>query len=165
MGGLVGTHGSKIRNSYAMVRVKGGANTGGLAGNGTPIASYATGTVMGKDTPANQNENLGGLVGSGAATASYATGRVWTPGTIRSGGLVGQGCTGTLPDCQDSYWDSVTSGLETSTSTPHGVPKTTAELQEPTGYSGIYADWNVDVDGDMSNDDPWDFGTSAQYPR
>ena len=117
---------------------------------------------MGKDTPSNQNENLGGLLGSGAATASYATGRVWTPGTIRSGGLVGQGCTGTLPDCADSYWDSVTSGLETSTS--HGVRRTTAELQAPTDYSGIYASWNVDVDGDGTNDDPWDFGTSAQYP-
>ena len=162
VGGLVGSHGSKIRSSYAMARVKGGADTGGLAGNGVPIASYATGTVMGKDTPSNQNENLGGLLGSGAATASYATGRVWTPGTIRSGGLVGQGCTGTLPDCADSYWDSVTSGLETSTS--HGVRRTTAELQAPTDYSGIYASWNVDVDGDGTNDDPWDFGTSAQYP-
>ena len=172
VGGLVGTHGSKIRNSYAMVRVKGGENAGGLAGNGLPIASYATGTVIGNDTPAHQNENLGGLLGSGAAIASYATGRVWTPGGIRSGGLVGQGCVGTLPDCADSFWDSVTSGLETST--PHGVRKTTAELQEPTGYSGIYANWKapswtctltcLDIDGDLRNDDPWDFGTSAQYP-
>ena len=45
------------------------------------------------------------------------------------------------------------------------------QLQEPTGYTGtIYANWNSDVDGDPTtgdadgNDDPWDFGTSSQYP-
>ena len=159
VGGLAG-NGGQIRSSYAMVRVKGGDNTGGLAGLGNAIASYATGTVMGKDTPEDEFENLGGLVGSGSATASYATGRVWTSGTIRSGGLVGNGCTGAT-DCSESYWDSFTSGLETSA---HGVRRTTAELQEPMGYSGIYASWNVDLDGDTMNDDPWDFGTSAQYP-
>ncbi len=34
----------------------------------------------------------------------------------------------------------------------------------PTGYTGIYSDWNVDVDGDGSLDDPWDFGKFHQYP-
>ena len=33
--------------------------------------------------------------------------------------------------------------------------KTTSELQSPTGYTGIYADWNVDLDGDGARDDPW----------
>ena len=160
VGGLAGT-GGDIRSSYAMVRVKGGTNNGGLVGRGTSTASYATGTVWGKEPPAFTYESLGGLVGDGGTTASYATGRVWTPGNIRSGGLVGNGCTGTLPDCTDSYWDSVTSGIDTGT---RGLPKTTAELQEPTGYNGIYANWNVDVDGDGSNDDPWEFGTNAQYP-
>ena len=32
------------------------------------------------------------------------------------------------------------------------------------GYTGIYADWNVDVDGDGNADDPWSFGTSSEYP-
>ena len=27
---------------------------------------------------------------------------------------------------------------------------TTAELQDPTGYTGIYANWNVDLDGDST---------------
>jgi len=161
VGGLVGRGlGGTIRSSYAMVRVKGGPNTGGLTGDGNPIASYATGTVLGKDTPSSRFETLGGLVSAGSPTASYATGRVWTSGTIRSGGLVGNGCWNAT-DCIDSYWDSATSGLETGT---NGVPKTTAELQEPTGYSGIYANWNLDLDDDDTNDDPWDFGTSAQYP-
>ncbi|MCY4557737.1 MAG: fibronectin type III domain-containing protein, partial [Chloroflexi bacterium] len=60
-----------------------------------------------------------------------------------------------------SYWDTETSGLATSAA---GTGKTTAELQEPAGYTGIYANWNEDLDGDGSDDDPWDFGTSCQYP-
>ena len=31
-------------------------------------------------------------------------------------------------------------------------------------YAGLYAAWNVDVDGDGAADAPWDFGTPAQYP-
>ena len=46
--------------------------------------------------------------------------------------------------------------------------KTTAELQTPTDYTGIYAAWNVDLNRSLfSNgvgDEPWDFGTTTQYP-
>ncbi|WP_419913051.1 hypothetical protein [Candidatus Poriferisodalis sp.] len=59
-----------------------------------------------------------------------------------------------------SYWDSD----ESQATGPGGEGKTTAELQTPTDYTGIYANWNVDLDGDGSADDPWDFGTSCQYP-
>ena len=45
-----------------------------------------------------------------------------------------------------------------------GDAKTTAELQSPTGYAGSYADWNVDLDGDGSSDDPWKFGSATEYP-
>ena len=53
-----------------------------------------------------------------------------------------------------------------------GVRGLSAEqLQSPTGYAGIYADWLVDfdnVDGDFDEttgrDDFWDFGTSSDYP-
>ena len=45
-----------------------------------------------------------------------------------------------------------------------GLGLNTVELQSPTGYTGIYAEWNVDLDGDGTADDPWDFGTSADYP-
>ena len=60
-----------------------------------------------------------------------------------------------------SYWDTETSGRTTSAG---GEGKTTSELQSPTGYTGIYADWNVDLNGDGTGDDPWDFGTSRQHP-
>ena len=58
---------------------------------------------------------------------------------------------------RSSYWDTTTSG----------TGKSTSELQTPTAYgtgSSIYASWNVNVDGVTGNDDPWDFGTSSQYP-
>ena len=54
------------------------------------------------------------------------------------------------------YWDSTTSGITGG--------RTAAQLQAPTGYIGIYQSWNIDVDGDRRADDPWDFGTTSQYP-
>ena len=73
------------------------------------------------------------------------------------GGLVGKsGGTATT-----SYWNTTTSGQSSSGG---GTGKTTSQLQTPTGYTGIYASWNVNVDGVTGNDDPWDFGTSSQYP-
>ena len=124
--------------------------TGGLAGtnDGSITASYATGRVSG--SPA------GGLVGynTGRISGSYATGPV-TGSTV--GGLVGQNRrSGTIPNIIASYWDTTTSGVEGG--------RTTAQLQAPRSYSGIYQSWNLDLDGDSRADDPWDFGTGSQYP-
>ena len=84
------------------------------------------------------------------------------------GGLVGDSALGTETD---SYWDVDASDHPVSGIRDpdyyewhRGEGLTTAELQSPTGYSGIYADWNVDIDGDGIADDPWDFGTGSQYP-
>ena len=62
-----------------------------------------------------------------------------------------------------SYWDTEASGV---TRGGGGAGRTTAALQEPTGYTGPYAAWDVDVDGDGDgvSDAPWDFGTSGEYP-
>ena len=156
-GGLVGYHYSKLINaSYATGPVT-GSPAGGLVGTiGTPFneatirASYATGSV--------ESRIAGGLVGhlydEGTITASYATGRV----TRNEGGLVGYDERGTVTS---SYWDTRTSGQGSGSP---GSGRTTAQLQSPRSYSGIYASWNVDLDGDGSNDDPWNFGTSSQYP-
>ena len=38
------------------------------------------------------------------------------------------------------------------------------ELKMPTGYSGIYANWNLNLDGQAGGDNPWNFGTTSQYP-
>ena len=157
VGGLVGINGGEIAASYATGRVAGNSGVlhyfmGGLVGSnlGGIRASYATGHVEGVDW----DDYVGGLAGinGGEITASYATGHV-TGGTRdgRGGGLVGRNQGSVVA----SYWDAGTTGH---------TGRTTAELQAPTGYSGIYAAWNVDLDDDSVLDDPWDFGTETQYP-
>ena len=37
-------------------------------------------------------------------------------------------------------------------------------MQGPTGYAGLYAAWDVDIDGDGTSDAPWTFGTASEYP-
>ena len=156
VGGLVGRDSSgTLRVSYATGAVTGVRRVGGLVGEATTstlTATYATGAVTG-------THELGGLVGKatrGTLRASYATGAVGT-GT-NSGGLVGQA---TSPTVTASYWDTTTSGQSGSAA---GTGQTTSALQTPEGYTGLYAAWDVDLDGDDSNDAPWDFGTAEQYP-
>ena len=158
-GGLVGFHQNKlIAASYATGPVT-GSPAGGLVGTiATPFeeatirASYATGSVDGG--------TAGGLVGhvydEGIITASYATGRV--PDDRNNGGLVGDDEGGSVTN---SYWDTRTSGQGSGSP---GSGRTTSQLQSPRSYSGIYGSWNVDLDEDNVNDNPWDFGTSSEYP-
>ena len=195
VGGLAGRNwGGAIISSYATGSVSGSdRSVGGLVGavysgfanerENWIISSYATGSVKG-------GVEVGGLVGvlqqsSGGGdptnkigvVASYATGSV--QGTSEVGGLVGaieveitdptKGITITA-----SYWDTQTSGQAAGVGEGDstGVQgRTTAQLQSPIGYTGIYSAWNADLDnadGDdntaTGTDDFWDFGTSSQYP-
>ena len=81
-------------------------------------------------------------------------------GFVDVGGLVGSifADRGTT---RDSYWDTQTSSQSESAG---GEVKTTSELQSPTGYTGIYENWNLDLDEDGVGDDLWDFGNASQYP-
>ena len=161
IGGLVGlgTEGSHIAASYATGQVSGSHAVGGLIGYmdvsqpGTVVASYATGNPSG-------DHDVGGLIGNTAATviASYATGR--STGNRNIGGLIGHYANAVV-NVTNGYWDFETSGIDRHNA---GTGRATAQLRRPTDYTGIYADWNVDVDGDETADDPWDFGTSTQYP-
>ena len=188
VGGLVGDNSSEITASYATGSVSGGSSVGGLVGDssgGAITASYATGSVSGRDNYAgglvgfnssgitagyatgsvSGDTYVGGLVGFnnsvGAVTASYATGSV--SGGSSVGGLAGFNNSGAITD---SYWNTDIFGAGTD-----GEGRTTAQLQSPTGYTGIYRDWNADLDNADRNDDDatgaddfWDFGTSSQYP-
>ena len=157
VGGLVGINSlfAEIRGSYATSHVSGDDDVGGLVGDnrGDIVASYATGRAAG-------NSDVGGLVGNhkstGEISAGYATGTV--SGGSNAGGLIGLFEGGSI---NGSYWDTRTSGHATGV-LPFG--RTTAQLQSPRSYSGIYGSWNLDISGDSVNDDPWDFGTSSQYP-
>ena len=149
VGGLVGRNRGTIRASYATASVNAGnfanAYGGGLVGriSGKTIASYAAGAVSGG---AGSNSYIGGFAGfiigsNSAITDSYCDTSVLSPPTPCIGGR---------------------SGLVNVAATT--VPyKTAAELQGPTGYTGIYANWRVDADGDTFPDQPWNF-PAGQYP-
>ena len=149
------------------------AYAGGLAGysQGTLKASYSHAAAAAVTSATAQSAVLtaGGLVGhqkGGSIAASYATGAPSSSGgatpTVRTGGLAGH--TESTPTVTNSYWDATRSSQSTSAA---GTSKTTSQLQSPTAYgtgSAIYAGWNLNLDGVTGNDDPWDFGTAAQYP-
>ena len=167
VGGLAAWNSGTISASYATGSVSGSYAVGGLVGtNGWGIinTSYATGSVTGVSA-------VGGLVGLNEwrhssrpkpiIISSYATGAVKGTGS-NVGGLVGSDGSGPYRGTATaSYWDTGTTGQSTSTG---GAGKTTSELQSPTGYAGIYANWNANLDGMAGNDDPWDFGSNRQYP-
>ena len=162
-GGLVGNNGLVIVACSVTGVVSGGGSVGGLVGDnfgGTIIASYSAASVA-------DGSNTGGLIGSnfvGTIIASYSIGSVsdydGVGGFVEVGGLVGSNFAdrGTA---RDSYWDTQTSGQSESAG---GEGRTTSELQSPTGYTGIYENWNVDLDEDGVGDDLWDFGNASQYP-
>ena len=177
VGGLVGqAHSSSvIAASFASADVSAdmdpwnggpGNRVGGLVGinAGAITASYATGTAHSGiydriRLGSYAKSFVGGLVAhnSGSITASYVSNTV-------SGGvnhpMVGR--TAGASRVSESYWDAGDSYGWHSYS--KGTGKSTAQLQAPTDYTGIYANWNVDIDGDGNADDPWSFGTSSEYP-
>ena len=166
-------------------------NVGGLVGQlGLDLnparltATYATGNLSSTRPgrlmtgPTYDGSRVGGLIGNvayGGITASYATGEVSNEkinvGGRNLGGLIGSSIARDTT-VTTSYWDVANTGRPDDTDDDPPEGKSTAELQRPTGYTGIYADWNVDVDNaDGDNDlttgvdDPWDFGTASQYPE
>ena len=164
IGGLVGRNWGTITATYATGNVNGNLLTGGLIGanEGTLNSSYATGWVSGKD-------HSGGLAGSNGGTVfgSYSIGRA--TGIRVVGGLIGSN-DGIIID---SYWDTDKSrtlvGVRNKVSGAKGL--NSKRLRAPSGYTGIYDDWNIDTDNaDRDNkestgrEDYWDFGNSGNYP-
>ena len=170
-GGLAGAnHGGEIKASYATGDVDGTGDyieVGGLVGvnSGSIMVSYSTGDVDGNGS----DVHAGGLVGqnqtSGTIDSAYSTGTptgTQSSGTPDVGGSIGESSAGS--NALRIYWDVTTTGIadDADNNAPEG--KTTTDLQTPTDYTGIYSDWNIDLDGVTGNDDPWDFGTASQYP-
>ena len=129
VGGLVGRNIDTVTESYATGTVEGDGRVGGLVGDNQDIVtdSYATGSVEG-------NDEVGGLVGRNddTVTESYATGSV--EGDEEVGGLVGSE-NDDDGSVTDSYWDTETSGQDTSDG---GTGLTTSEMQ------GSEAETNMD---------------------
>ena len=169
VGALAGGNLGTIVACYTTGKVQGDESVGGLVGRqvrGTISTSYSTAYVNGKVREAG---GLVGNLGGGTITNSYSTGRV--SGTANHlGGLIGRD-TSASSTITNNYWDTSTSGQTTSAGGNGVTGKTTRQLQTPTGYNGIYANWNIDLDNaDADNDastgkdDPWAFGNKMQYP-
>ena len=178
-GTLVGSIGvgANVETSYASggaVTVSGmSAQAGGLVGgnSGRIRASYAAASVGHTGNPASAN--LGGLVGrnGGQIQASYAAGPVTASAGAgaTAGGLIGTSAGSAA--ATDSYCDSTVNpgdciGAHITSSNAVAPGYATSQLQRPTGYETIYANWNLDLSdpADGVGDDPWDFGTESHYP-
>ena len=191
VGGLVGQLSKgTVGASFATGNVTGIGHAGGLIGlewgDGAIVATYATGNVTLSEDPfcAMQGavcpRGTGGLIGDMFGTtnvrASYSTGSVSGPSNQVGGGFAGGGGTFT-----NSYWDTQTSGQTlgvgsddrdrngmidgTETATAGVTGQTTTALKARTGYTGIFANWNVTVPGVTARTGgPWRFGAATDYP-
>ena len=155
--GFIQGNQAAVGAAYATGIISGGNQTGGLVGSnqGYVVTSWTDVTVNGA-------RHVGGVVGHnrGSVHGVYALGMVL--GTTRSHGVVGWNGGGYVGH---SYYNSDNHDEGTDE-----LGKTTAELQEPTDYSGIYAEWDLDTDrtdnaGFNRQGDPWNFGGSSDYPK
>ena len=182
VGGLVGVNAAgydpaNVTASYFTGSVSGHEAAGGVAGanSGSIIATYATGSVSGSTV-------VGGLVGdnsmpwvdrwdeggSGTVIASYAAAVV--SGQRSVGGLAGRNPGRLIVN----FWDIDVTGQSNGVgdgTVPPNAGRSTAELQSPTEFTGVFNVWNIDLDnadGDYTLEtgagDFWDLGTSQQYP-
>jgi len=173
-GGLAGHNGSggSIIASYSTgvaITTDSDAYLGGLVGHnqGAITAAYSRSPVKATGNTAS----IGGLVGynqrtdstattQGTITASYALGPVVATGTGPSaGGLVGKNSGGTAVN---SYWDTGVSG-QSSSALGTGMRGASLYGPVPLTYQGLFANWNLNLDGVAGNDDPWHF-RGHQYP-
>ncbi len=175
IGILVGSHSGTIIGCYVTGKAQNRTSViGGMVGllnghfatsgpsPGAIIASYSTAEVQLTVTTPAIRGILAGQSNAGSISYSYGAGRTYGTGT--PGQLVGIVITAggiPAPAITDSYWDRQTTG------TTGG--KTTVELQSPAGYTGIYQNWNRNLDDDTATgdaqgrDDPWDIRL-GHYP-
>ena len=177
LGGLVGSGlRAQIHSSSVVATVVSGISSlGGLVGNGGSAQLVSSSVVVGE---MSGNSKVGGLAGDfnyGQVAYSYVVSGSNTAMLAGTGSGTGNA----------SYWDRATSGV---TNGNHGEAKTSDELRDPTGYTGIYANWTKDMSIFGDEDEPlavwcdedhsgnitadektndnliWDFGSSSQYP-
>ena len=188
-GGLVGyknsgdiwtsfTRGSVKATMSASGNDDGIANAGGLVGYNmagdihtayslADVNAEANNAVGGSSSSYLRAGFLAGYWAAGTITNSYGAGRPTV--TQPSGGNASdrrEGLAGHMNASTgaNSWFDTTVSGIPDPGFDFNGRGRTTTPLQTPTGYTGDYANWNANVDGVTGNDDPWDFGTSSQYP-
>ena len=172
VGALAGVNRGSIYAVYTSGRVSAYESAGGLVGENTGTIS-----AVWSDAEVSAELHAGGIAGfqqdAVTLTASYFRGQVradWgrnpTYATYENGldsnGLTFGGAVGGAPlrgTISNVYYSS-----EHTSQKRGGEAKAAGELQAPTGYADIYANWNVDADGDGNADNPWDFGSAGRWP-
>ena len=172
VGAVVGTNYGTVAASWSDGAVRGGAQVGGLVGLTAKTGASEEGQIIAGYSRASAHAShaslptayAGGLAGAANSTtaaalvvASYSTGAVTAAQSSLAAGLTTLNGSATATN---SYWDSTA----TTNTGGGGSSQTTTALQTPTGYTGIFANWNVNVDGVTGNDDPWHFGVATRYP-
>ncbi len=181
IGGLVGYGVSAqiVSSSVVVGEVRGSNSVGGLVGYGDSARIVSSSVVAGEVNMIGSW--IGGLAGnfvSGQVAYSYVVSGSDTNMLVGREGRTSAGVA--------SYWDSETSGRNSGRL---GEAKTSDELRIPTGYEGIYADWDDETDIFVSGEDVplavwcdrdnsgnieeaekiddnliWDFGGTNEYP-
>ncbi len=183
-GALTALNAGIIHAVYTTGQVFADSQVGGIAGRneGTISAVWSDAEVsaitIDKSIIGGPQYGAGGIAGSqtadGTVTASYFRGNVrasWginptyaiyerglNSNNLHFGGAVGGATANQGPvsgTVSDVYYSS-----DDTFQKRGGTAKTAAELQDPTGYTGIYANW----DGDGIADDPWEFGGASHWP-
>ena len=137
VGGLAGVNYGSISDAYSTYNMSdsgGSFAIGGLVGlnYGSISNAYATGSVTTKGS-----EDAGGLVGDNYGTISntYATGNIATVSGV-AGGLVGVNYNTNANSVTNSFWDTQTTGQNTSAG---GIGESTAAMMQLATYSS----WNT----------------------
>ena len=155
VGGLLGSNGGAVTESYATGAVDGGNDAGGLIGSnsGSLSKTYAVGSV-------NGDETVGGLVGEHTGSEaiinrSFATGGVTGDGNL--GGLVGLTEDGAAVEDNTAYWDEPNTGQFSSAGGTGLLSDEMTGDEATTSMSGLdfddrwntvqASDTNVDEDG------------------
>ena len=191
IGGLVGENLGSITTSYATGSVNydgtGRVILGGLVGNhtqGTIIASYGASDINFSAGDAYDFVYVGSLFGyasRGSIIASYGAG--FSFGTVGEPGSPGAfdlwikagPSSLSLVDTYILQCRLVSDPNLDQYLADRGLPLcadiSTDFLKEPTGYTGPFTDWNVDIDnadGDndpsTGGDNPWNFGGPGDFP-
>ena len=142
IGGLAGeSKNGNFENIYLSGNIEGSRALGGGLGAG-PSSTF---TNVHSAINIEGSGNIGGLSGGGNLVTfinSFVTGNIsGNDGDTNTGGISGFfNCGSTY--ASDSYYDTNTTGQNTSKC---GEGKTTAELQNPTSNTGIYANWDISV--------------------
>ena len=189
VGGLLGDGNSAIVSSSSVVAhsISGSSDVGGLVGWGES-STVSSSSVVAHSISAS-GDYVGGLLGWGASStisSSLVLGGSLN-GASHVGGIVGAsgvifGANSNPRDVSNSYWSIVFTDAQPATTNIFGESKSKSEIQSPTTFTGIYADWangwcdpatgefttspthRLATAGGGDTYRAWDLGNSMQYP-